>query len=228
MQATSKCVHILEQWGYLRRIKSRTTLIFYGAGSEGGVASNLKDGVEGGGGGGEPQLPAGMRANTQQARAWLALAHRAGLQGAMDAMAATPAAAAAAGDASAVGRRELARREVETETFDSWAKDAGLDERQFANAVRALAAKGLIRVDRSATLQVRVPAEVREDTGEQLPDRTDERTRALVEKRQRRKAKIRAVEEYMACQTDELGENEALWRFIMRYFGEEPEGGAQG
>ena len=110
---------------------------------------------------------------------------------------------------------------VDTNTFDGWGTLAGLDTTQFTNAVRALGDKGLLSVKRSPTIQVRVPGPVRTETGEQLPAAGEERIRTLVDKRRRRQEKLQAVKAYMECPVGELGEDETLWRFIMRYFGEE-------
>mmetsp|Transcript_16298 Transcript_16298/g.52015 ORF Transcript_16298/g.52015 Transcript_16298/m.52015 type:complete len:667 (-) Transcript_16298:186-2186(-) len=182
VQATSKCVSILQDWGYLERTAPRTSVTFQWGEGEGELNPD-----------GSPPLPPSVRANTLQAHAWLALATQARMQSTV----------------------------VDTNTFDGWGTLAGLDTTQFTNAVRALGDKGLLSVKRSPTIQVRVPGPVRTETGEQLPAAGEERIRTLVDKRRRRQEKLQAVKAYMEYPVGELGEDETLWRFIMRYFGEE-------
>ena len=236
--ATSRCVHILRDWGYLERQPSRTTVTMF-EDAEGGLSAQLAtpaspDEAEVT----VPTLPAGVRKGTQQAKAWLVLARRAGLQAAVQARsggsgsgdlfeeaAAVPAAAAAAAAGGAGGggggtaAKELVQREVETETFDSWGLEVGLDATQFGNAVRALQTKGLVSVARSPTLQVRIPGEARSLP---LPAKDDERAIKLAEERKHGGDKLRAVESYIKCSTSKGGsENDVLWRQITSYFGEE-------
>jgi hypothetical protein len=210
--STSKCIRVLNAWGYLDRTASRTSVSLLDD-AEGSLAQHSRSmdpGEE------ELRLPSGMRANTHQARAWLAVARNVGLRGALEAQATR-----AGGEGEA--RRELVQRDVETSTFDTWARDCGLDQTQFANALRALQTKGLLSVERSPTVQIRVPGSVRDETGDVLPGKADERVQELVEKRQLRWDRLKAMEECMVCPVDRsLGEDETLWRLIMRYFGEEP------
>ena len=213
VQAVSKCVRVLAEWGYLERVESRTTISFFHAGGGDG------------GGDGELQLPPSVRAKTMQAKAWLALAAQAGLTGAARAAAASSDAPADDTDGTATPA-EVLRREVHSETFDGWGRSAGLEPTQFANAVRALGDKGLIRVQRSPAVQIRVPGDARTEDGQQLPDPKDERVGTLLDRRKHREDKIKAMEKYMAFRAGELGEDEDLWRFIMRYFGEAPAAGA--
>ena len=72
---------------------------------------------------------------------------------------------------------------------------------------------------RTAAVTVR-PGSV---VGDELPDKSDSRVRELGEKRQRRLEKLKAMERFLGCPVDEaMGEDETLWRFVMRYFGESP------
>ena len=219
VHAASKCLATLAAWGYLERIESRTAIALFddASGSLAAAAAAQQQQQEGGGidtTRAEQALPSGMRANTLQARAWLTLARKVGLSGALQARARSGGEAVAADKAIAWG-------DVETEAFDSWGAEASLEPTQFANALRALQTKGLISVERSPTVQVLVRGAVREETRDQLPDKTDARAQELLEKRNLRKEKLEALAECMRCPVDaSLGENETLWRLIMRYFGE--------
>lgn len=201
--STSRCVGILKEWGFLERLKSTTSVALFDD-AEGSLQAALASAV---GADDEPIFPAGLRPKTQQARAWLSLARRCGLRGAI----------MSRGGTHEAGAR-LLRRRVDTETFESWGVDSGMDATQFANALRALEKKKLIAVEKSPTLQLRVPGAARD---EELPDRFDERISALEEKRKHSVAKLRAVEEYMRCEyADDADESDVLWKQITKYFGE--------
>ena len=198
--STSRCVNILRGWGFLQRLASTTSVALYD--DDAGTLQAAPVSAD------EPlAFPGGLRPKTQQARAWRALAQSLGLEAAL----------AAHGGGHEAGARLLHRR-VETDTLESWAVEAGMDATQFANALRALEKKKLVTVERSPTLQLRVPGEER---GEELPEPDDERIIELEERREHSVSKLRAVEEYMRVpiRADE-DESDALWRQIMAYFGE--------
>ena len=235
VQATSRCVGALAEWGYLQRKPSRTSVSLFddaggslrgrAAGRGGPDGPSAGEGEGGGrhGGFAEGALPSGVRANTMQARAWRVLSRHVGLEAALESqgMVRGEDAAQPSEVTAAEAGTELVRRVVETDAYDGWVQASGLDATQFANAVRGLQAKGLVGVQRSPALQVIVPAEMRETA---LPGKADPRLVALVEKRQRAVDKLKAVAEYMARRPGKSAEedNERLWRFIMRYFGEAP------
>ena len=214
VMASAKCLRILRAWGYLERTQSRTSVTLLDD-SSGSLVQQVRS--KGGGAGGAEirhALPSDMKGTTNQARAWLALARNVGLAEALQKQ------AAKAGGGQKAGGGELAHKSVASDVFDDWAIDAGLDQTQFANALRALQTKGLVRVDKSPTVQVRVPGSVREE-GFELPTRTDERVQELLQNRKLREDKLKAMERCLACETDPaLGENDTLWRYIMQYFGE--------
>lgn len=163
-----------------------------------------------------------MRANTQQASAWLALAqrlvHRSGGAGAGGDGAGGG--GVGGGSADGDGAEVLGSREVDSESFDSWGAQAGLTPTQFTNALRALQTKGLLSVQRSPTLLLSVPLGA--DAAPFPPD-GDERLLAIAEERERALDRLRAVEGYLTHGVAAgANESDALWRLIMQHFGEVP------
>ena len=113
----------------------------------------------------------------------------------------------------------LVMQQVDSESFESWGVQAGLEPSQFANALRAMQTKGVLSLERSPTLQLHVPAAVRKVA---FPSNEDERAVAVVQSRELSLRKLRAMEEYMTHRVAKgCDENEELWRKITCYFGEE-------
>ena len=247
VSAAARCVNVLAQWGFVERLSSRTALRVPDA----AAAQLCVDAAAGPGpaeGRGEAEvadvadatsdadaeaaaaeaaaaaLPAGVRKGTNQAAAWSFVARRIG--GEMRRQ------AAAGGGGPGASEAAL---EVESDDFDDWARQAGFGNaadpqkarESFANALRALQTKGLLQMSRTAALQVRIPAAAARAP---LPtSEADERVRELKASRAFHLAKLDEVVSYMSCRVTRDGdEDEALWRRILDYFGEEAEGAGAG
>ena len=118
---------------------------------------------------------------------------------------------------SATSARKVASKE--TTSTSASAKETRLAAFDDAEEeLRALEKKKLVAIERSPTLQLRVPGEERD---EEFPERDDERIVELEERRKHSESKLKAVEEYMRFEIrGDEDESDALWRQIMTYFGE--------
>ena len=214
--ATSKCVRYLHDWGFLQRSRSITTVSMYG---DEDYRAKLREALGSSqlAAGRELPLPAGLRAGTQQAKAWLAIAQQ--ILRTSDLIRGTDADDEASVAEEEGGAIELVRRQVDSESFEGFGLQAGLQPTQFVAALRTMRDKGLLSVERSPSVQVRVPAAARQAV---FPLKEDARALAVTEKRNISLRKLKAMEDYITHKVEEGGdENEELWRKIMSYFGEE-------
>ena len=216
--ATSKCLRLLSQWGLLHRLPSTTRATLYAEEEHRRIlARAMAEGAE-------LPLPKGVRANTFQAKAWQAVAQRLLRPADVAAEAEASSTAEASGGPAAIAARSVLRSvEMDTESFDAWGVQVGLEPPQYASALRALQTKGLLAMERSPALQVRIPSAAREQS---LPAEGDERLLDLEDARKLSLARLNAVKEYLATTVaDGEDENEALWLQITRYFGEDGSSG---
>ena len=200
--AISKCVRLLEEWRYVERQPSRTTITLH---VDSGTRQRFMRELAAAASEPELSLPPGMRKGTQQARVWCMLASK------------------VLGGVNEDAEERQVQRAFETEAVDRWVAEAELEPRQFVNAIAALQKKGLVEMQRPASLQVRVPASARSLV---LPTEGDERLDMLAQGRKAAEARLRGIEEYMTLPIEDENagrvrdESDHLWQQIMQYFGE--------